>query len=145
MRCLLSAVVMALLSFSASVLAQPAKTPEQLLSADCLVYFRYDGYEPHKKAYDQTALAQAMKEGLSDFFDHAIAQFGASMPSSLVIRMRIASAMGEASHCCNRERRQRELRHIRNSLAICSRSLCQFLLRVRRLTIGQVGMAGFPG
>lgn len=53
--------------------AQP-KTPEHLLPANSVAYFRYDGYAAHRKAYDQTALAKAMKEGLSDFLDHAFAQ-----------------------------------------------------------------------
>ncbi|MSU78838.1 MAG: hypothetical protein EXS16_12185, partial [Gemmataceae bacterium] len=55
---------------SAATFAQPVRTPEHLLPADGAAFLRYDGYLPHKKAYDQTALAQAMKEGLNDFFDH---------------------------------------------------------------------------
>jgi hypothetical protein len=39
----------------------------------------------------------------------------------------------------------RKMRHIRNSLAICSLVVRQFLLTVRRLTIAQVGMAGLTG
>ncbi len=67
--------VLALFAGSTLASAQPAaKSPEQLLSADCLVYFRYDGYEPHRKAYDQTVLAKVMKEGLGEFFDHVFAQ-----------------------------------------------------------------------
>jgi hypothetical protein len=73
MRILLASI--AFLAIPSLVLAQPAKkTPEQLLSANCLAYFRYDGYEPHKKAYDQTALAKIMKEGLGEFFDHFFTQ-----------------------------------------------------------------------
>ena len=41
--------------------------PEALLPADALFFMRYDGYEPHRKAYDQTALAKAMKDDLGDF------------------------------------------------------------------------------
>jgi hypothetical protein len=44
-----------------------ARPPESLLPADSLAYFRYDGYEPHRKAYDRTALARAMKDDLGDF------------------------------------------------------------------------------
>jgi hypothetical protein len=78
MRILLASVV--LLGLSTAGLAQPTaniasvKAPEALLSAECIAYFRYDGYEPHRKAYDETALAKAMKEGLSDFLDHVLQQ-----------------------------------------------------------------------
>src|SRR5262245_58040138 len=46
------------------------KTPEAFLSADCLAFVRYDGYDAHKKAYDQTALAKAMKDDLGEFLEH---------------------------------------------------------------------------
>ena len=72
MRILLPAVL--ILVTSSSAFAQPAKSPEELLPGDATVYFRYDGYEPHKKAYDQTALAKVMREGLGDFFTHVWTQ-----------------------------------------------------------------------
>ncbi len=72
MRLILAAATF--LSVLSPALAQPAppmaKSPEQMLPAKCLVYFRYDGYEPHRAAYDKTALAKAMNEGLAEFFDH---------------------------------------------------------------------------
>jgi hypothetical protein len=80
MRVRIMLATLALLAVSTASLAQPAaktsaaKTPEQMLPAECLFYFRYDGYEPHRNAYDKTALAKVMKEGLSDFFDHLLAQ-----------------------------------------------------------------------
>ncbi len=71
----LKLTVLALLALSSGTQAQPTeKTPEQMLPADALFYFRYDGYEGHRKAYDQTAVAKAMKEGLSEFFEHVFAQ-----------------------------------------------------------------------
>src|SRR5260370_18782582 len=42
---------------------------ESLLPADSMFYFRYDGYEPHRKAYDKTALARAMKDDLGEFLE----------------------------------------------------------------------------
>jgi len=56
-------------------LAQPAaksQAPETLLSADVLAFLRYDGYEPHKKAYDQTTLAKVMKDDLGEFLDYLV-------------------------------------------------------------------------
>jgi hypothetical protein len=47
--------------------APAAKTPEALLPADALFYFRYDGYDGHRTAYDKTALARVMKDDLGDF------------------------------------------------------------------------------
>ncbi len=70
----ISLVTFALLLTSSAVSAQPARSPEQMLPADAALFLRYDGYLPHRKAYDQTALAQAMKEGLNDFIEHAWTQ-----------------------------------------------------------------------
>lgn len=84
--------VFALATTTAS--AQPVKTPEHLLPADGTAYFRYDGYLPHRKAYDQTALAQVMKEGLHDFLDHlwtrawSAAEAEPPMPGGKVARRR---------------------------------------------------------
>jgi hypothetical protein len=64
-----------LLSFPASGVA-PEKASakpqpvESLLPADAVAYFRYDGYEPHRKAYEQTALAKAMRDDLGEFLEH---------------------------------------------------------------------------
>ncbi len=44
--------------------------PEALLPAGCIAFARYDGYEPHKKAYDGTALAKVMNDDLGEMFDH---------------------------------------------------------------------------
>jgi hypothetical protein len=52
----------------AHVLAEEsARSPEALLAHDSVVYFRFDGLEPHRKAYDQTALAEVMRGDLGDF------------------------------------------------------------------------------
>jgi hypothetical protein len=47
--------------------------------------------------------------------------------------------------CRNREPLAQKLRHIRNSLAICSLAHRQSLLTLELLSIGQVGMAGLSG
>src|ERR1700745_373377 len=49
--------------------ASPTRV-EQLLPADACLYLRYDGYEPHRKAYDRTALGQAMKGDLGEFLEY---------------------------------------------------------------------------
>jgi hypothetical protein len=64
-----------LLSFPAAALAPEkasakAQPVESLLPADAVAYFRYDGYEPHRKAYEQTALAKAMRDDLGEFLEH---------------------------------------------------------------------------
>jgi hypothetical protein len=46
------------------------RPPESLLAADSLAFFRYDGYEPHRQAYERTALARAMRDDLGQFFDY---------------------------------------------------------------------------
>jgi hypothetical protein len=63
-----------LVGWPASGPGQEKKPPapaavESLLPADSLFYFRYDGYEPHRKAYDKTALARAMKDDLGEFLE----------------------------------------------------------------------------
>lgn len=73
MRALLAALALLVVA-SAAPAQTPPKAPEHLLPADSLIYFRYDGYQAHRKAYDQTALAAVMKEGLGDFFDHLFTQ-----------------------------------------------------------------------
>ncbi|HWY86814.1 MAG TPA: hypothetical protein VNX28_08820, partial [Gemmataceae bacterium] len=51
--------------------AEPSPRPvESLLAADVAAYFRYDGYYPHQKAYDGTALGKAMKEDLGEFLEY---------------------------------------------------------------------------
>jgi hypothetical protein len=54
------------------VVAQSPKSvpPEALLAADSVLYFRYDGYEPHRQAYDKTTLARIMKDDLGEFLDY---------------------------------------------------------------------------
>jgi len=77
-----------LLSFPASGVA-PEKAPakaqavESLLPADAVAYFRYDGYEPHRKAYEQTALANAMRDDLGEFLEHLGMVIADSVGSSL--------------------------------------------------------------
>jgi hypothetical protein len=56
---------------SLPVLAQaPAAAPEALLADECLFYFRYDGLEPHRRAYEQTALGEVMKGDLGNLLDY---------------------------------------------------------------------------
>ncbi len=47
-----------------------ASRVEQLLPADAFFYLRYDGYDPHRKAYDRTALGHAMKGDLGEFLEY---------------------------------------------------------------------------
>jgi hypothetical protein len=63
----------------------PAKeqAAESLLPADAIAYFRYDGYEPHRKAYEQTALAKAMRDDLGEFLEHLGMVIADSVGSSL--------------------------------------------------------------
>ena len=44
-----------------------AKTPEELLPANAVAFFRYDGYEPHRQAYDKSTLGELMKDDLGVF------------------------------------------------------------------------------
>jgi hypothetical protein len=48
----------------------PKRIPESLLPASTLAYVRYDGFEPHKKAYAKTALAKVMNDDLGKFLDY---------------------------------------------------------------------------
>jgi hypothetical protein len=56
---------------------------EQLLPADGLFYFRYDGYEAHRKAYDRTALGQAMKGDLGELLEYLTQLATEALTSSL--------------------------------------------------------------
>jgi hypothetical protein len=53
--------------------------------------------------------------------------------------------MRDAVSCRNCEPQAQKLRHIRNSLAISSLDVRQFLLTVWGITIAALGMAGFAG
>src|SRR5438552_1422220 len=71
------AMVGMLLLWPAVVVAQPqgkpkekGKAAESLLPASSVVYFRFDGIEPHRKAYEQTALAEVMKGDLGEFLEY---------------------------------------------------------------------------
>jgi hypothetical protein len=46
---------------------EPGQPPEALLAGDSIAYFRFDGLGPHRKSYDQTVLAEAMKGDLGNF------------------------------------------------------------------------------
>src|SRR5260370_21960090 len=70
------AVARVLLALPADTLAQaPAqpKLPEALLPASCLAYVRFDGIAPHRRAYEQTALAKVMSEDLGEFCHYLVA------------------------------------------------------------------------
>jgi hypothetical protein len=67
--CVLAACTFSSTNTSAKV-ASKSPAPEKLLPANSLIYLRYDGYEPHRSAYDRTALGRLMKEDLGDFFEH---------------------------------------------------------------------------
>jgi hypothetical protein len=64
------AVVCVLLGVPNLTVAQApaqAKPPETLLPAGSVAYVRFDGIAPHRRAYEQTALAKVMSEDLGDF------------------------------------------------------------------------------
>src|SRR5262245_31549971 len=66
-------LVCALLLLPVSARAeQPAGSPEHLLSAKSLFYFRYDGIDEHRKAYSKTIMAELMNGDLGEFVDYAI-------------------------------------------------------------------------
>jgi hypothetical protein len=44
--------------------------PEQLLSADCAIYLRFDGLDTHRAAFDRTAFGEAMQGDLGDFVQY---------------------------------------------------------------------------
>ncbi len=49
----------------------PSKAPEALLSADTLVFFRFDGIEAHRQAYEKTAFAEVMRGELGKLLEYA--------------------------------------------------------------------------
>lgn len=56
---------------SAPLTAQPAARPlESLLSADSLAYLRFDGIDPHRKAYEKTILHELLQEDLGEFLGY---------------------------------------------------------------------------
>jgi hypothetical protein len=77
-----------LMTWPASGLAgeQPPLSPavESLLPADALAYVRYDGYEPHRKAYEQTALGRAMRDDLGEFLEY----LGSFLAENLLVRLK---------------------------------------------------------
>jgi hypothetical protein len=52
---------------AAGVGGPSSRPPEALLAHDSVAYFRFDGLEPHRKAYEQTVLAEVMRGDLGDF------------------------------------------------------------------------------
>ncbi len=50
--------------------AARARAPEELLPADAIAFFRYDGYEPHRLAYDKTTLGELMKDDVGVFLNY---------------------------------------------------------------------------
>jgi hypothetical protein len=59
------------LPFLACLSPLAAQAPEALLSADTTFYFRLDGIEQHRNAYEKTALAEVMRGDMGDFVDYA--------------------------------------------------------------------------
>src|SRR4051812_8453908 len=76
--------------------ASDKNPPEALLPSTCIAYFRYDGYESHKKSYDKTALGKAMKDDLGEALEYTVSffddLFAASIPAWKNNR--------EAAHAC---------------------------------------------
>ncbi len=64
-------VALAVVCLPGLVQAQPeARPPEALLSADTLLFFRFDGIEAHRQAYDKTALAEVMRGELGKLLEY---------------------------------------------------------------------------
>jgi hypothetical protein len=45
-----------------------ALVPEQLLDGNSVAYFRFDGLDPHRQAYEKTALAEVLRGDLGNLF-----------------------------------------------------------------------------
>src|SRR5579871_1254487 len=57
----------ALLLAPAAALAQPpSPAPETLLAADSIVYLRFDGIDPHRPAFERSALAEVLRGDVSN-------------------------------------------------------------------------------
>ncbi|HEV3258052.1 MAG TPA: hypothetical protein VG013_14300 [Gemmataceae bacterium] len=50
----------------------PATAPEQILSADSVLYLRWDGLDTHRRAYEATALGEVMSGDLGGFIDYGV-------------------------------------------------------------------------
>jgi hypothetical protein len=48
----------------------PARAPEALLAADSLVYLRFDGIDPHRQAFERSALAEVLQGDLHSLLDY---------------------------------------------------------------------------
>jgi hypothetical protein len=59
---------------------EPGRAPETLLPATSLVYFHFEGIEPHRKAYEQTALAQVLKGDLGEFLEYLCVYVANQLP-----------------------------------------------------------------
>jgi hypothetical protein len=55
---------------AAAAAADDSATPERLLAADSALYWRFDGWEPHRAALDKTAFAELMRGDLGKFLDY---------------------------------------------------------------------------
>jgi hypothetical protein len=75
------ASIVALLALS--VLATAQEAPEALLSADTQLYFRWDGVEAHRAAYEKTALGKMMQGDTGKFVDGVFGQLQDSIGTLL--------------------------------------------------------------
>ncbi len=58
------------LLLGAAARAADSAAPERLLAADSVLYWRFDGWDPHQAAYDKTAFAEVMRGDLGRFVDY---------------------------------------------------------------------------
>jgi hypothetical protein len=68
-----AAIALLVLLLPAVALAQPAakgKAPEAMLAENTVLFVRFDGLEPHRKAYDQTAFAELMRGDAGKLVDY---------------------------------------------------------------------------
>lgn len=84
LRRLAVAAILLLIVPAMAFAQETAKTPEQVLSADTILYFRFDGMEPHRAAYDKTALAEVMRGDLGTFLDYLVTALKDNVAPQLV-------------------------------------------------------------
>src|SRR5437868_688455 len=67
----------------AVVCGQPAVQPEQLLAADSVVYFRFDGIDAHRRTYAQTAVGELMEGDLGNLVQYLMTVLKESLGPTL--------------------------------------------------------------
>src|SRR6516162_3923662 len=94
----------------------PATPPESLLAENTSLYFRFDGIEPHRAAYERTAFGDLMRGEVGAFIDY-VGKVITQQMSQLVLKdrpqggavpmhvLQLQNAYGQLPQlldCCNR-------------------------------------------